>query len=67
MQKLNKEGFEIIEGVFNENEINDILQSIEEMGLDGQFGVREFLSNNIQIVNKVFTKNLIKLVKSISP
>jgi len=65
--KLKEKGFEIIENIYSEKEINQILQILQEKGIENKFGVRTFLIDNPEIVNKVFTKSLIDIIKRISP
>lgn len=64
---LNQNGFDIIEKVYSEREVNEILKLVELKGIANRFGVREFLSDNPEIAEKVFTKRLLKIVRQISP
>ena len=64
---LTQKGYEIIENVYSENEVNEILRLIESAGINNKFGVREFLKDNPKITKKVFTKRLIKIIQKISP
>jgi ectoine hydroxylase-related dioxygenase (phytanoyl-CoA dioxygenase family) len=64
---LNKNGFEIIENVYSEREVNEILKLVEFKGVENKFGVREFLVDNPEIADKVFTNMLIEIIERISP
>ncbi len=64
--KLNEKGFQIIENVYSKNEIDEILQILEHKQIENKFGVREFLTDNPEIADKIFTKHLIDIIKSIS-
>ena len=46
MEDLLTEGYKILNGIYNEAEINDILRLIEEKEMEKQFGLREFLKQN---------------------
>ncbi len=64
---LNKKGFEIIEDVYSEREVNEILKLVELHGIENKFGVREFLVDNPEIAEKVFTNSLLEIIERISP
>jgi Protein involved in biosynthesis of mitomycin antibiotics/polyketide fumonisin len=64
---LTQKGYEIIENVYAEKEVNEILNLIESTGIDNKFGVREFLVEHPEIAEKVFTERLIKIIERISP
>jgi len=64
---LTQKGFEIIENVYSKVELNDIIQLIESKEIGDKFGVREFLVYNPDIADKIFTKKLLSIIKSISP
>ena len=65
--QLQTNGFEIIEGVYSEREVNDILDFLATKNIENKFGIREFLINNSEIVNKVFIEKLLTIIKRISP
>lgn len=65
--QLNQKGFEIIEVVYSEKEVDEILQILKSKGIENKFGVREFLVDNPEIKEKVFTKNLIRIINRIAP
>jgi ectoine hydroxylase-related dioxygenase (phytanoyl-CoA dioxygenase family) len=65
--QLQTNGFEIIEDVYSEEEMNDILDFLVAKGIENKFGVREFLLDNPEIVNKIFTKKFLAIIKTISP
>ena len=44
--QLQEKGFDIIENIYSKQEVDEIVELIESQGLGGQFGVREFLSDN---------------------
>lgn len=63
---LDNYGFEIIESIYSEKEVNELIKLIESKDLSGKFGVREFLGNNPDIADKVFTKRLKEVIKQVS-
>ena len=65
--KLSQKGFEIIEAVYSEKEINEILQLLQSKEIEKKFGVREFLVKHPAIKKKVFTNKLIRIIKDIAP
>ena len=65
--ELNKSGFEIIENVFSNEEVNEIIELLEPQEINKEFGIREFLTNKPQISEKVFSKRLLAIVQKISP
>lgn len=66
MNDLEKKGFEIIEDVYSEKEVNEILRILEEKKIKDKFGVREFLIDNPEIRENIFTKKLIRIIEKIS-
>lgn len=60
-------GFEIVEDIYSEKEINEILRLVESCELENKFGIREFLSDHPEITQKVFNERLINIIKDISP
>lgn len=64
---LNQKGYQIIENIYSEKEIDDILRLIASKQLEEKFGVREFLVDHPEIAEKVFTERLIEIIKAISP
>jgi len=64
---LNENGFEVIENVYSEREVNEILKLVEFKGIENKFGIREFLVDNPEITEKVFTNRLIEIIERISP
>jgi ectoine hydroxylase-related dioxygenase (phytanoyl-CoA dioxygenase family) len=67
MKKLNDIGFEIIEQVYSEKEVDEIIQLIDKKGVGGRFGVRSFLKDNLDIAQKVLTPKLLAIIESIAP
>ncbi len=67
MKNLSKNGFKIVEGVYSKQEVNDILAVIASSSIENSFGVREFLVDHPKIAKKIFTKNLLEIIKQISP
>ena len=65
--KLNQKGFEIIEAVYSEKEINEILHLLQSKKMEKKFGVREFLVKYPAIRKKVFTDKLIRIIERIAP
>ncbi|MCG8331878.1 MAG: phytanoyl-CoA dioxygenase family protein [Chitinophagales bacterium] len=64
---LNQKGFEIIEGVYSEKEVNEILERIKSKEIENKFGVRAFLLDKPELAELVFTENLMKIIRTISP
>ena len=64
---LDQRGFEIIENVYSEREVKEILAVLESEEFENQFGVRGFLIDHPGIAEKVFSKKLIRLIEKISP
>lgn len=64
---LNQKGFEIIEGVYSEEEVYAILEGIKSKEIENKFGIRAFLLDNPELVELVFTENLMKIIRTISP
>ncbi|MCU0392715.1 MAG: hypothetical protein MUE81_16525, partial [Thermoflexibacter sp.] len=73
VNQLNIEGFELLEGLYAEQEIDIILQTIELTKKTNPyiqkdvFAIRSFLKTMPTIKDFVFTPNLSDLVKSINP
>ncbi|MEZ4842972.1 MAG: phytanoyl-CoA dioxygenase family protein [Bacteroidia bacterium] len=67
LKELSHSGIAIVENVYTEKEVEEIIQLIDSKGIGEQFGVRAFLSVYPDIAQKVFTQKLIALVKTISP
>lgn len=65
--ELEDKGFEIIEEVYTEQEVNEILAILVAKEYESQFGVREFLLDNPEIAEKVFTPKLLGIIETISP
>ncbi|HOY13079.1 MAG TPA: phytanoyl-CoA dioxygenase family protein [Saprospiraceae bacterium] len=65
--ELNKSGFEIIENVFSNEEVNEIIELLEPQEINKEFGIREFLTSRPQLSEKVFSKRLLAIVQKISP
>jgi ectoine hydroxylase-related dioxygenase (phytanoyl-CoA dioxygenase family) len=65
--QLQTNGFEIIESVYTKQEIDEILDILSFNNVENKFGIREFLMDNSEIINKVFTERLLKIIKVISP
>lgn len=66
-EKLQHKGFVIIENIYSNSEIAEILNLISSHRLDGKFGVREFLYDHPDITAIVFNEKLKKIIKHISP
>ncbi len=49
--QLAKKGYQIIEGIYQRGEIKGILSLLESKDLGDQFGIREFLVNNLDVRN----------------
>lgn len=64
---LNQKGFAIIEDVFSEKEINEILDLLKSKGIENRFGVRELLYDNPGVGDKVFTEKLKNIIYTIAP
>ncbi|MTB52686.1 phytanoyl-CoA dioxygenase family protein [Lewinella sp. W8] len=64
---LGPKGFEVIEDVYSKQEIDEILRLIHSKGLENRYGVRNFLADHPEIAQKVFTDNLLEIIKRIAP
>lgn len=64
---LNQYGFEIVESVYSNKEIDEILDLLNSIDVEGKFGIREFLLDNLEISEKVFNPKLRQLLKRLSP
>lgn len=64
---LNQLGFEIIENIYTEKEVNEMLEIISANALNNQFGVRAFLLDNPEMIGKIFTKKLLEIIEKIAP
>lgn len=62
-----EKGFEIINSVYTENQINRILKAIKELRIENRFGVREFLYKYSELQKLVFNSGLKNIIRSISP
>jgi len=67
MTQLQEKGFEIIENIYSEKELNEITKLIERQGVENKFGVRKFLFDKPKIAKKVFNENLIATIRNILP
>ena len=65
--ELDKRGYTIIESIYSNKEVDEILSYLDSKNFSGQFGVREFLYQNSDIAKKVFTKKLLEVIKQIAP
>lgn len=66
MTQLQEKGFDIMENIYSEQEINEIIEVIENQEIEGRFGVREFLLDNPKVAEKVFNPKLLEIIKKIS-
>jgi len=66
MTQLQEKGFDIIENIYSDEEVSGIVEVIENQGVGGSFGVREFLLDNPEIATKIFNENLLSVIKKIS-
>jgi len=64
--KLNKEGFQIVEGFYTPQEVEAILVLIEKKNLDKEFGLRGFLRSNKDIAKLVLNDKLKDLIELIN-
>lgn len=67
MKALKEKGFEIIENVYSEQEVNCILEQLAAKNIGNKFGIRAFLSDNPEIAEKVFTPQLMEIISTIAP
>lgn len=66
MRPLEEKGFEIIESIYSEKEVDEILEVIDNEGIGGKFGVREFLLSSPKVAEKIFNERLLDTIKKIS-
>ena len=67
MNALKDLGYEIVEDIYTAAEVEEILALIDAAELENSFGVREFLKNNPEMIDKVFNENLRKVLHRLSP
>jgi L-ribulose-5-phosphate 3-epimerase UlaE len=67
METLERQGYQIIEEVYTTKEVDQLIELINEKDLNNEFGLREFLSDNLDIAKLVFNERLIRIIKGISP
>ena len=65
--ELERSGHKIIEGVYSEREVDDILALLNSKGVEKKFGVRELLIKYPEISGKIFTEKLKNIIKQICP
>ena len=65
-EQLNQFGFSIVNNIFTENEINEILNYISNNNFEKKFGIRYFLKKHEQLTSLIFTKPLKSIIQKIS-
>ena len=64
---LETAGFVVAPDVYSVGEVEALLATLEQAGLDGQFGVRAVLRDYPELQKLVFTPKLLQLVASVDP
>lgn len=67
IEELEHNGFAIINGIFSESEISEIISIIENKELIGKFGVRSFLKDNPELYSLIYNKALSEIIQQIDP
>ena len=67
MVGLDRNGYDIAENIFDECEVETILDELKRAGIEQKFGVRAFLSDHPNLQELVFTPNLKQLIADIAP
>ncbi len=62
-----QKGYEIINQVYSNEEVDQILAILKAKSIEHKFGVREFLVDNPELTQPIFTKKLLELIKEIAP
>ncbi|MEM7572248.1 MAG: phytanoyl-CoA dioxygenase family protein [Bacteroidota bacterium] len=62
-----EKGHQLVEHVFSDQEIGEILKALDTAGVAKAFGVREILFNHPELREKVFTKSLNALISKVLP
>lgn len=65
--ELDIKGFAIKESIYSIEEVDRILAYLDSKEISGQFGVREFLFKNPEIVNIILNRRLLEAIKQIAP
>lgn len=65
-KSFEEDGFQIINHVFTENEIQQILDFLENKQLEKAFGIRGFLKTHPELNALIFTEKLISIINSIA-
>lgn len=63
--EFHKNGFQIINNVFAENEIQEICTVLKQMEYDNSYGVREILLKNKKLVPLIFTDKLAEVISKV--
>ena len=64
--RLEELGYDVIEGVYSPEQVQDILTLIDKQGFTNAYGIRAFLTGQDELIEKVFTPRLKEVVRSIS-
>jgi hypothetical protein len=55
----------LIEHVHSNREVNEILKIVRFKGVENKFGVREFLPDHPEIMERVFTEKLLEIIREV--
>ena len=66
-QNLQEDGFTILENIYTQDEVNNILQNLEKHDIQKAFGVRYFLKSNPLFHKLIFNNNILTIIKNIAP
>jgi len=64
---IEEKGFDIIENIYSNLEIDTIISKIDSLDLSNNFGVREFLLGKRELTNLVLTDKLKRIVNQLLP
>lgn len=67
LKNFETQGFQIINQIYDDSEIKEIITFLEKQNLQKAFGIRAFLKNHPDLTSLFWNKNLSSLVQQISP
>lgn len=67
IDKLDKQGFCIVENIYSPEEVTAIISLIESEAYENTFGLREFLLDKRELTKLVFNSKLLAIIRLISP
>ena len=65
-EQLEDLGYLILEDIYSVEELKELIKLLESKTLKEQFGVREFLLDNLDVASKVFSNKLKEIIRQLS-